>query len=118
MFGDALLPSECSLIIEELKETSLCFQVERLNSRLLLCYSVVAMLNRNTLAVCSWAPDHSAHREHSIPPRRVGEAQSAKWKADRDLAWLGAPRTQPGARSNTPQTTEKATPWAVIVQQQ
>ncbi|KAE8781957.1 mutL-like protein 3 [Hordeum vulgare] len=26
MFGDALLPSECSLIIEELKATSLCFQ--------------------------------------------------------------------------------------------
>ncbi|KAF6154355.1 hypothetical protein GIB67_026811 [Kingdonia uniflora] len=26
MFGDALLPSECSLIIEELKQTSLCFQ--------------------------------------------------------------------------------------------
>ncbi|CAN6175249.1 unnamed protein product [Urochloa humidicola] len=26
MFGDPLLPSECSLIIEELKETSLCFQ--------------------------------------------------------------------------------------------
>ncbi|KAK1324897.1 DNA mismatch repair protein MLH3 [Acorus calamus] len=26
MFGDSLLPSECSLIIEELKETSLCFQ--------------------------------------------------------------------------------------------
>lgn len=27
MFGDLLLPSECSLIIEELKQTSLCFQV-------------------------------------------------------------------------------------------
>lgn len=27
MFGDALLPSECSLIVEELKQTSLCFQV-------------------------------------------------------------------------------------------
>ncbi|KAI3947810.1 hypothetical protein MKX01_034475 [Papaver californicum] len=26
MFGDALLPSECSLIVEELKQTSLCFQ--------------------------------------------------------------------------------------------
>ncbi|XP_058098603.1 DNA mismatch repair protein MLH3 isoform X10 [Magnolia sinica] len=26
MFGDSLLPSECSLIVEELKETSLCFQ--------------------------------------------------------------------------------------------
>ncbi|CAI9272212.1 unnamed protein product [Lactuca saligna] len=26
MFGDALLPSECSLIVEELKKTSLCFQ--------------------------------------------------------------------------------------------
>ncbi|KAL6601611.1 hypothetical protein ACP70R_044831 [Stipagrostis hirtigluma subsp. patula] len=26
MFGDSLLPSECSLIIEELKATSLCFQ--------------------------------------------------------------------------------------------
>ncbi|PON82743.1 DNA mismatch repair protein [Trema orientale] len=26
MFGDSLLPSECSLIIEELKQTSLCFQ--------------------------------------------------------------------------------------------
>lgn len=26
MFGDPLLPSECCLIIEELKETSLCFQ--------------------------------------------------------------------------------------------
>lgn len=27
MFGDPLLPSECSLIVEELKQTSLCFQV-------------------------------------------------------------------------------------------
>ncbi|CAA7405573.1 unnamed protein product [Spirodela intermedia] len=26
MFGDPLLPSECSLIVDELKETSLCFQ--------------------------------------------------------------------------------------------
>ncbi|KAL0431017.1 UNVERIFIED_CONTAM: DNA mismatch repair protein MLH3 [Sesamum radiatum] len=26
MFGDTLLPSECSLIVEELKRTSLCFQ--------------------------------------------------------------------------------------------
>ncbi|XP_057469421.1 DNA mismatch repair protein MLH3 isoform X2 [Actinidia eriantha] len=26
MFGDTLLPSECSLIVEELKKTSLCFQ--------------------------------------------------------------------------------------------
>ncbi|ONM23354.1 MUTL protein homolog 3 [Zea mays] len=26
MFGDPLLPSECCLIIEELKATSLCFQ--------------------------------------------------------------------------------------------
>ncbi|GAB4847629.1 hypothetical protein Ancab_026690 [Ancistrocladus abbreviatus] len=26
MFGDALLPSECSLIVDELKQTSLCFQ--------------------------------------------------------------------------------------------
>ncbi|CAN6463949.1 unnamed protein product [Victoria cruziana] len=26
MFGDALLPSECSLIVDELKRTSLCFQ--------------------------------------------------------------------------------------------
>ncbi|PKA56543.1 DNA mismatch repair protein MLH3 [Apostasia shenzhenica] len=26
MFGDALLPTECSLIVEELKSTSLCFQ--------------------------------------------------------------------------------------------
>ncbi|KAL1814883.1 DNA mismatch repair protein MLH3 isoform X1 [Daucus carota subsp. sativus] len=26
MFGDVLLPSECSLIVEELKQTSLCFQ--------------------------------------------------------------------------------------------
>ncbi|EYU26217.1 hypothetical protein MIMGU_mgv1a021714mg [Erythranthe guttata] len=27
MFGDTLLPSECSLLVEELKRTSLCFQV-------------------------------------------------------------------------------------------
>lgn len=26
MFGDSLLPSECVLIVEELKQTSLCFQ--------------------------------------------------------------------------------------------
>ncbi|KAL6586480.1 DNA mismatch repair protein [Orobanche minor] len=26
MFGDTLLPSECSLIVDELKRTSLCFQ--------------------------------------------------------------------------------------------
>lgn len=27
MFGDSLLPSECSIVVEELKKTSLCFQV-------------------------------------------------------------------------------------------
>lgn len=27
MFGDSLLPSECSIIVEDLKKTSLCFQV-------------------------------------------------------------------------------------------
>lgn len=27
MFGDSLLPLECSLLVEELKHTSLCFQV-------------------------------------------------------------------------------------------
>lgn len=26
MFGDSLLPLECALIVEELKQTSLCFQ--------------------------------------------------------------------------------------------
>jgi hypothetical protein len=31
MFGDPLLPSECCLIIEELKTTSLCFQVRKHN---------------------------------------------------------------------------------------
>jgi DNA mismatch repair protein MLH3 len=45
MFGDSLLPSECCLIIEELKATSLCFQVRRLLnpwslSLLLLCGTV------------------------------------------------------------------------------
>lgn len=29
MFGDTLLLSECSLIVEELKGTSLCFQVSQ-----------------------------------------------------------------------------------------
>jgi len=29
MFGDSLLPSECSLIIDGLKQTSLCFQVRK-----------------------------------------------------------------------------------------
>lgn len=27
MFGDSLLHPECALIVEELKQTSLCFQV-------------------------------------------------------------------------------------------
>jgi len=45
MFGDSLLPSECCLIIEELKATSLCFQVRRLLNpwslfMLLLCGTV------------------------------------------------------------------------------
>lgn len=32
MFGDSLLPSECALIVEELKQTSLCFQVSKIFS--------------------------------------------------------------------------------------
>lgn len=32
MFGDSLLPSECSLIIAELKQTALCFQVSVLST--------------------------------------------------------------------------------------
>lgn len=36
MFGDSLVPSECSLLVEELKHTSLCFQVRY------ICFHVCA----------------------------------------------------------------------------
>lgn len=60
MFGDSLLPSECSIIVEELKKTSLCFQVwDDLQSHqievwwfsmqlnLLLVYAVTVSMNKN-----------------------------------------------------------------------
>jgi hypothetical protein len=75
MFGDPLLPSECCLIIEELKATSLCFQVRRLLNRwslplLLLCVTEMEIsFTVFALAVCSWSPNHCPHLEHRIPPR-------------------------------------------------
>ena len=94
MFGDSLLPSECCLIIEELKATSLCFQVRFLNPwslyLLLLCGTVME-ISCYCLAVCSWAPNHGAHLERHIPPRGASEAPNAEWNAGRDLARLGAP---------------------------
>ena len=68
-----------------------------------------------SLAVCSWAPDHGAYSERRISPRRASEAPNAERKAGGDLARLGAPRAQPWACSDAPQTTEKAAPWPVAV---
>ncbi|KAH9710588.1 DNA mismatch repair protein MLH3 [Citrus sinensis] len=57
MFGDSLLPSECALIVEELKQTSLCFQcahgrpttVPLVNLEAL--HKQIAQLNNSTLYV-------------------------------------------------------------------
>jgi hypothetical protein len=68
-----------------------------------------------SLAVCSWAPDHGAYSERRIPPQRAGEAPNAERQAGGDLARLGAPRAQPWACSDAPQTTEKAAPWPVAL---
>jgi len=121
MLATPLLPSECCLIIEELKATSLCFQVGRLlNPRslsLLLLCGTVTDVSCYCLAVCSWAPNHCAHHERRISPRGAGEAPNAEGKSGRDLARLGAPWTQPWACSDAPRTTEKATPGSVAVGQ-
>jgi len=124
MFGDPLLPSECCLIIEELKATSLCFQVRTVGCSVsyFRCYSVFQLWKepflrwiKPSLAVCSWAPDHGAYSERRISPRRASEAPNAERKAGGDLARLGAPRAQPWACSDAPQTIEKAAPWPVAV---
>lgn len=91
MFGDSLLPSECALIVEELKQTSLCFQVICLNAYLTevwewnyfvaLCAHLLVsngrgrefMLNSAWIflfsffvfEVCSWATNH-------CPPCQLG----------------------------------------------
>lgn len=62
MFGDSLLPSECSLIIEGLKQTSLCFQVSKKREMLPKWF----IFNSNQVnpflmcTVCSWETNDSS----------------------------------------------------------
>jgi len=60
MFGDSLLPSECSLLVEELKHTSLCFQVRYINVfHVCAFWKAVFMTNWVVhCAVCSWETNH------------------------------------------------------------
>ncbi|KAF9612376.1 hypothetical protein IFM89_039277, partial [Coptis chinensis] len=66
MFGDALLPSECSLIIEELKQTSLCFQCAHGRPTTVPIVNLEALRkqidNLNTWNVCSRQPWHGLVR--------------------------------------------------------
>lgn len=84
MFGDSLLPSECSLIVEELKQTSLCFQcahgrpttaplvnLEALHKQI----AKIASLNRNSGADQVW---HGLHRHELSLARAEQRLNSAR----------------------------------------
>lgn len=67
MFGDSLLPSECSLIVEELKQTSLCFQVR---SSISMCVHLLETKTEPFMiklksedfccAVCPWTTNYGS----------------------------------------------------------
>ncbi|KAL9249882.1 DNA mismatch repair protein MLH3-like protein [Drosera capensis] len=80
MFGDTLLPSECSLIVEELRKTSLCFQCAHgrpttaplINLEVL--HKQIATLTKNR-DVKSW---HGLRREDINLERAMQRLDSAK----------------------------------------
>nr|XP_011461560.1 PREDICTED: DNA mismatch repair protein MLH3 isoform X2 [Fragaria vesca subsp. vesca] len=84
MFGDSLLPSECSLIVDELKQTSLCFQcahgrpttaplvnLEALHKQI----AKIASLNQKSGADQGW---HGLHRHELSLARAEQRLNSAR----------------------------------------
>lgn len=71
MFGDTLLPSECSLIVEELKRTSLCFQCAHGRP------TTVPLVNLDPLhnKVARLGSDESWHglRQHKLSLKRTSQ---------------------------------------------
>lgn len=75
MFGDSLLPSECSLIIEGLKQTSLCFQVSK-KHQILPKEFIFNQTNPLSLCtVCSWATYNSSFSQFEDIAQTDSKAQ-------------------------------------------
>uniref|UniRef100_A0A803KSP3 MutL C-terminal dimerisation domain-containing protein n=1 Tax=Chenopodium quinoa TaxID=63459 RepID=A0A803KSP3_CHEQI len=64
MFGDKLMPSECSLIVEELKQKSLCFQCAHGRPTTVPLVNLKA-LHKGILQLGSWH-DHSKNTWHGL----------------------------------------------------
>ncbi|MCD7448700.1 hypothetical protein HAX54_045639 [Datura stramonium] len=102
MFGDALLPSECSLIVEELKQTSLCFQVSgKLHFRKQSCVGTAfdgIFKERNSsllmtaisfrLLVCSWATNFCPSLVN-LDALHEQIAKLGSWSRGSSEAWHG-----------------------------
>ncbi|XP_031093801.1 uncharacterized protein LOC115998375 isoform X3 [Ipomoea triloba] len=80
MFGDALLPSECSLIVEELKQTSLCFQCAHGRPTTVPLVNLDA-LSEQIAKITSWSSSscESWHglRRHEISLQRTAQRLSS-----------------------------------------
>ncbi|KMT08851.1 hypothetical protein BVRB_6g135740 [Beta vulgaris subsp. vulgaris] len=69
MFGDKLLPSECSLIVEELKRTSLCFQCAHGRPTTVPLVNLKA-LHKAILQLGSWR-EHSENTWHGLCRKEI-----------------------------------------------
>ncbi|XP_027359794.1 DNA mismatch repair protein MLH3 isoform X2 [Abrus precatorius] len=82
MFGDSLLPSECSLLVEELKHTSLCFQCAHGRPTTVPLVNLEALHNQiaklGLMSECSSGEWHGLHRQKICVERAAQRLCSAK----------------------------------------
>ncbi|KAE9596816.1 putative DNA mismatch repair protein Mlh3 [Lupinus albus] len=82
MFGDSLLPSECSLIVEELKDTSLCFQCAHGRPTTVPIVNLEALHNQiaklGLMNNCSNDTWHGLHRHKVCVERATKRLSSAR----------------------------------------
>ncbi|KAK7816296.1 dna mismatch repair protein mlh3 [Quercus suber] len=76
MFGDSLLPSECSLIVEELKKTSLCFQCAHGRPTTVPLVSLEAL--RKQVAKVGFLGDSSSELWHGLRRQKLGIERAAQ----------------------------------------
>ncbi|XP_012574609.1 DNA mismatch repair protein MLH3 isoform X3 [Cicer arietinum] len=69
MFGDSLLPSECSLLVEELKHTSLCFQCAHGRPTTVPLVNLEAL--HNQIAKLGLMSDGSSNKWHGLQRQKV-----------------------------------------------
>uniref|UniRef100_A0A803KXI5 MutL C-terminal dimerisation domain-containing protein n=1 Tax=Chenopodium quinoa TaxID=63459 RepID=A0A803KXI5_CHEQI len=69
MFGDKLMPSECSLIVEELKQTSLCFQCAHGRPTTVPLVNLKA-LHKGILQLGSWH-EYSKNTWHGLRRKEI-----------------------------------------------